>query len=137
MCYSYVLHGEEFVITYSYVLQVKINGSKHTYGSINNCGNIMASNAWVATRAVELLKEKPSMGPKELQDQLKKKYHMEVPYDRVFRGKEKVIHIIYGKWDDSYDILPTYQKLSFSNQCLAVLWSLTPKKNALGDSLLL
>jgi hypothetical protein len=34
---------------------------------------------------------------------------MEVPYDRVFRCKEKALDVIYGKWDDSYDILPTYQ----------------------------
>jgi hypothetical protein len=29
-----------------------------------------------------------------------KKYHFEVPYGRVFRGKEKALDIIYGKWDD-------------------------------------
>jgi hypothetical protein len=69
----------------------------------------MASNARAAARAVELLKEKPSMGPKVLQHELKKKYHMEVPYDRVFRGKGKALDVIHGKWDDSYDILPTYQ----------------------------
>jgi hypothetical protein len=34
---------------------------------------------------------------------------MEVPYGRVFRGKEKALDIIYRKWDDSYQILPTYQ----------------------------
>jgi hypothetical protein len=69
----------------------------------------MASNSWVATGAVELLIEKPCMGPKELQQNLRKKYHMEVPCSRVFRGKEKAFDIIYGKWDDSYQILPTYQ----------------------------
>jgi hypothetical protein len=87
----------------------KINGPKHSCGSVNKCGDTMASNTWVAARAIELLKEKPSMGPKELQHELKKKYHMEVPYDRVFRGKEKALDVIHGKWDDSYDILPTYQ----------------------------
>jgi hypothetical protein len=34
---------------------------------------------------------------------------MEVPYGRVLRGKEKALDIIYGKWDDSHQILPTYQ----------------------------
>jgi hypothetical protein len=38
-----------------------------------------------------------------------KKYHFEVPYGRVFRGKEKALDIIYGKWNDSYEIVPTYQ----------------------------
>jgi hypothetical protein len=32
-----------------------------------------------------------------------------VPYGQVFRGKEKALDIIYGKWDDSYEIMPTYQ----------------------------
>jgi hypothetical protein len=32
-----------------------------------------------------------------------------VPYGQVFRGKEKALDIIYGKWDDSYEIVPTYQ----------------------------
>jgi hypothetical protein len=32
-----------------------------------------------------------------------------VPYGRVFRGKEKTLVIIYGKWDDSYKIVPAYQ----------------------------
>jgi hypothetical protein len=34
---------------------------------------------------------------------------MEFSYGRVFRGKEKALDIIYGNWDDSYQILPTYQ----------------------------
>jgi hypothetical protein len=32
-----------------------------------------------------------------------------VPYGWVFRVKEKALDIIYGKWDDSYEIVPTYQ----------------------------
>jgi hypothetical protein len=89
-------------------LQVKMNGPKHSCGSVNKCGDTMASSAWVAARAVDFLKEKPYMCPKELQQQLKKKYHFEVPYGRVFRGKEKALDIIYRKWDDSYEIVPTY-----------------------------
>jgi hypothetical protein len=49
------------------------------------------------------------MGPKELLDVLKKKYSVDVPYDRVFRGKMRALDIIYGKWKDCYDLIPTYQ----------------------------
>jgi len=49
------------------------------------------------------------MGPKGLQDELKKKYSVDVPYDRVYRGKMRALDIIYGKWEDSYDLIPTYQ----------------------------
>jgi hypothetical protein len=49
------------------------------------------------------------MRPKELQAELKKKYKLDVPYDRVFRGKETALDMINRKWDDSYTLLPTYQ----------------------------
>ena len=90
-------------------MQVKTSGPKHTCGSVNNCDETMASNKWVADRVVDLLQEEPEMGPNELQDRLKKKYSMEVPYHRVVRGKNRALDIIYGKWADSYDLLPTYQ----------------------------
>ena len=89
--------------------QVKTNGPKHTCGSFNNCGETMASNKWVAERVVDLLREDPEMGPKDLHSRLQKKYSIDIPYHRVYRGKHRAMDIIYGKWDDSYDLLPTYQ----------------------------
>lgn len=60
--------------------KVKMSGPKHTCGSFNNCGETMASNKWVAERVVDLLRDDPEMGPKELQDRLKRstplKFHM-------------------------------------------------------------
>jgi hypothetical protein len=44
-------------MTMSILLQVKMNGSKHSCGSVNKCGDIMASSVWVAARAVDFLKE--------------------------------------------------------------------------------
>jgi len=69
----------------------------------------MASNRWVCDRVVDLLRDDPEMGPKGLQDELKKKYSVDVPYDRVYRGKMRALDIIYGKWEDCYDLIPTYQ----------------------------
>jgi hypothetical protein len=91
------------------LLQVNTSGPLHKCSLVNKCGDMMASNKWVADRVVDLLRDDPAMGPKELQSELKKKYKFEVPYDKVFRGKEKALDIINGKWDDSYDLLPTYQ----------------------------
>ena len=34
---------------------------------------------------------------------------MDVPYDRVVRGKLRALDMIYGKWSESYEMLPTYQ----------------------------
>jgi len=69
----------------------------------------MASNRWVCDRVVDFLRDDREMGPKGLQDELKKKYSVDVPYDRVYRGKMRALDIIYGKWEDSYDLIPTYQ----------------------------
>jgi hypothetical protein len=69
----------------------------------------MASNKWVAGQTVEWLWDQPTMRPKELQAELKKKYKLDVLYDRVFRGKETALDMINRKWDDSYTLLPTYQ----------------------------
>lgn len=46
---------------------------------------------------VDLLRDDPEMGPKTLQDSLKKKYSMDVPYYRVVRGKLSALDMIYGK----------------------------------------
>ena len=32
-----------------------------------------------------------------------------MPYDRVVRGKFRALDMIYGKWSESYEMLPTYQ----------------------------
>jgi hypothetical protein len=63
----------------------------------------------VAERVVDFLMEDSTLGPMELQRRLQKKYALAIPYDKVFRGKEKTLDLIFGKWDDSYDILPTYR----------------------------
>ena len=102
-CYTVIL------IRCLFPLQVKTNGPKHTCSSVNQCGDTMASSNWVAERVVEFLKEDSTMGPTELQGKLKNKYALEVPYSKVFRGKEKALEMIFGKCDDSYDLLPTYR----------------------------
>jgi len=58
-----------------------MSGPKHTCGSLNNCGETMTSNKWVAERVVDLLRDDLEMGPRKLQDRLKKrstplKFHM-------------------------------------------------------------
>lgn len=57
----------------------------------------MATNKWVADRVVDLLRDDPTLGPKQLHDELKKTYKIDVPYDRVFRGKERALDMINGK----------------------------------------
>jgi hypothetical protein len=76
---------------------VKTSGQLHKCSSVNKCGDTMASNKWVTNRVVDFLRDDPIMGPKELQNELKKKYKFEVPYDRVFRGNERALDMINEK----------------------------------------
>jgi hypothetical protein len=69
----------------------------------------VASHTWVAERIVDWLRETPTLGAKNLQHELLKKYKMAIPYDRTFRGKEKALDMIYGAWYDSYDLFSTYR----------------------------
>jgi hypothetical protein len=62
-----------FILLYYYSLQVKTCGPKHTCGSFNKCDDTIASNKWVAGQAVEWLWDPPTIRPKELQAELKKK----------------------------------------------------------------
>jgi len=48
----------------------------------------MASQAWVAERAIPLLKKKPSMGVRELQEALQDKYSIDINYQTVLYGKK-------------------------------------------------
>jgi hypothetical protein len=69
----------------------------------------MTSNNWVAKRVVEFLMEDSTVGAMELQRKLKKKYALEISYDKVFRGKENALDMIFGKWNDNYELLLTYR----------------------------
>jgi hypothetical protein len=44
----------------------------------------MASQAWVAERAIPLLKKKADMGAKEVQLELEDKYKISIPYQTIW-----------------------------------------------------
>ena len=61
-------------------LQVQINEGIHNCAFRARVLGKMASQAWVAERAIHLLKRKPTMGPKALQEELQEKYKIEIAY---------------------------------------------------------
>lgn len=65
----------------------------------------MASRAWVAERVVPSLKKKPSIGAKELQQELQDKYKITIPYMTVWYGRQRAAQKLFGMWDDSFDWL--------------------------------
>jgi hypothetical protein len=62
----------------------------------------MASQAWVAERAIPQLKRKPAFGAKELKEELENKYSILVNYQTVWYGRQRAADKLFGKWDDSY-----------------------------------
>jgi hypothetical protein len=87
------------------LVQVQINEGDHNYASRIRVVGRMASQAWVAERAIPLLKKKPAMGPKEVQDELHTKYKIEIPYKTVVYGRQRAASKLFDKWDDSFDWL--------------------------------
>ena len=53
--------------------------------------------------------EHSEIGVRQLQKNLKKKYGLEVPYMRVFYGKQMALDNIYDKWTDSFQLLYTFK----------------------------
>jgi hypothetical protein len=65
----------------------------------------MASQAWVADKAVPLLRKTPGMGAKQLQKKLQEDHNVTIGYDTVWRGKEKARVELYGSWEESFQLL--------------------------------
>jgi hypothetical protein len=61
---------------------------------------------WVASRAVDILRDEPNIGTKELKTRLETNpnHRCTIGYDTVQQGK-KAIDEIYGKWLDSFELL--------------------------------
>ena len=78
-------------------LQVQINKGIHNCASRARVLRKMASQAWVAERAIPLLKKKPSMGPKAVQEELQDKYKIEIPYQTVVYGRQRAANKLFEK----------------------------------------
>lgn len=77
----------------------------HTCASRTRVLGRMASQAWVAERAIPYLKRKHGMGAKELKKELQHKYKIKIPYQTAWYGRERASNKLFGKWDDSFDWL--------------------------------
>ena len=80
------------------ILQVQINECIHNCPSrARVLGCSMASEARMVERAIPLLKRKPSMGPKAVQDELQVKYKIEIPYQTVVYDRQRAANKLFGK----------------------------------------
>ncbi|CAI9276461.1 unnamed protein product [Lactuca saligna] len=65
-------------------------------------GNKHATQGWIVDVVTDKLKSEGDVSPTDLKKWLMHTYNVEVPYMRVFRGREQAYIDMYGKWDESY-----------------------------------
>jgi hypothetical protein len=64
-----------------------------------------ANCKWVASKAMSVLRAEPNIGAKELQRRLETNHLYELAYDTVWRGKQRALDEVYGKWSESFELL--------------------------------
>ncbi|KAL4573192.1 hypothetical protein LXL04_019990 [Taraxacum kok-saghyz] len=82
--------------------QVKKMVESHTCTRSNKVGNKRATQGWIANVITNKLKSDGDVPPTELRKWIMKTYNVDVPYLKVFRGKQQVHIDMYGKWEDSF-----------------------------------
>ena len=79
-------------------VQVKVNPFKHTCqeSTLRNDTISRAKSRWVAEEVKKWVKENQQVGPKELQKNIKDKFKIDLPYMRLFNGKQHAMDSIYA-----------------------------------------
>jgi len=85
----------------------------------------MASEKWIAKKAVAWLRKNPNLGAKDLQNKLSEVYGVEVSYGTAWAGRQKALDKIYGSWDDSFSPYLILE-LNSLQSLLDQLWRSTP-----------
>ena len=93
-----------------FALQIKVNPYEHHCPSVNRAQRLRAAKRrWIADAVQNWVRENSNIGPTELQTNLQKKYGLDLPYMRVFYGKQMAIDNIYGKYEDSFQLLYSFK----------------------------
>jgi len=87
------------------LVQVQINEGVYTCAGRNKVPGAMASQAWVAERALPYLRRMPNMGPTALKEELDEKYGIDINYQTVVYGRKRAADKLFGKLADSFDWL--------------------------------
>ena len=78
---------------------------KHTCESSARRKTTTPTSAWVASKAVHRLRKKTTMSPKELQDTLHDEHKCIIYYDTDCKGRQIALRELYGKWEESFQLL--------------------------------
>ena len=82
----------------------------HTCTSSGRRRTSTPTSAWVASKALPIIVKKPHIGAKELQTTLQDTYKCTIAYDTVWYGKEKALKVLYGTWEESFQLLYSWKE---------------------------
>ncbi|XP_023731454.1 uncharacterized protein LOC111879214 [Lactuca sativa] len=85
-------------VTFEVKKMLEVHSCTHS----NKGGNKRATQGWIANVVTDKLKSDGEVSPYKLRNSIMKTYNVDVPYLKVFRGKEQAYTDIYGKWEDSF-----------------------------------
>ncbi|CAI9106056.1 OLC1v1005114C1 [Oldenlandia corymbosa var. corymbosa] len=101
----------------------------------HNCMNVTEENNnrnVSATLIAHLIRHKVELDPdyevKLLQEEVKDRMHVDVPYHRAWEGRRKAIDFVYGDWVSNFDILPSDLVAQFrSKKIKRLCWEMGTK----------
>ncbi|GJR34719.1 transposase, MuDR, MULE transposase domain protein [Tanacetum coccineum] len=90
----------------------KVKNLVETHSCIqsNKGGNKSATQGWIANVVSHKIKSEGDVSVTELRKWLVQNYNVDVPYKRVYKGKEQAFTEVYGKWKDSFIYMDVYKE---------------------------
>ncbi|XP_068639516.1 uncharacterized protein [Aristolochia californica] len=70
--------------------------------------NPVCTSSFISKVIMPTVKTKFTLSPNDKQQIMKDKYHIYIEYGKTWRAKCKAIKVIYGDWDELYNLLPRF-----------------------------
>ncbi|GKA03523.1 putative transposase, MuDR, plant, MULE transposase domain protein [Tanacetum coccineum] len=101
---------DKAITIYFMTVQVKEPVEKHSCIRSNKGGNKCATQGWIANVLSDKIRFDGDVSIAELRKWLMQSYNADIPYKRVYRGKEQAFSDIYRKREDSFIYMNAYKE---------------------------
>lgn len=103
---------------------IKKMNSKHTCEGASVKAGYRATRGWVGNIIKEKLKASPNYKPKDIADDIKREYGIQLNYSQAWRAKEIAREQLQGSYKDAYTLLPYLcEKIKETNPGSAVTFT--------------
>ncbi|KAK8520252.1 hypothetical protein V6N13_031286 [Hibiscus sabdariffa] len=86
---------------------IKKMNPTHTCGGASLTGGHQATRSWVASIIKDRLKDFPDYKPKDIVNDIKQEYGIQLNYSQAWRAKEIAMEQLQGSYKDAYSQLPS------------------------------